>query len=109
MIASGNPISSPAKKYINFLTQNVERLQALNTIIQHENEQLKAHIHGRKRQLSSKRQVINGKHHITRAELMGIQEAEKVTREKKEKQCNKAYRRRDLRCKKSRPMSLKKS
>ena len=90
MIASGNPISSPAKKYITFLTQNVERLQAVNTIIQHENEQLKTHIHGRKRQLSGKRQVIDGKHHITRAELMGIQEAEKVTWEKKEKQRNKA-------------------
>jgi hypothetical protein len=92
MIASGNPISSPAKKYITFLTQNVEYLQAINTIIQHKNEQLKAHVHGRKRQLSGKRQVINGKHHITRAELMGIQEAEKVMREKKEKQRNKALR-----------------
>jgi hypothetical protein len=33
MIASGNPISTPAKKYVTFLTKNVERLQAVNTII----------------------------------------------------------------------------
>jgi hypothetical protein len=94
MIASGNPISSDAKKYITFLTQNVERLQALNTIIQHENEQLKAHVHGKKRQLSGKRQVIDGKHHITAAELVGIQEAEVVTQERKEKKANKALRKR---------------
>jgi DDE superfamily endonuclease/Tc5 transposase DNA-binding domain len=94
MIASGNPISSPAKKYITFLTQNLERFQAVNTIIQHENTQLKAHVHGKKRQLSGKRQVIDGKHHITAAELVGIQEAEKVTRERKEKKGNKALQKR---------------
>ena len=90
LITSGNPISTPAKKYVGFLTQNLERLQAANTIIQHENEQLKAHVHQRKRQLSGKRRVIDGKHIITAADLIGIQEAEKVTRARKEKQTKKA-------------------
>jgi hypothetical protein len=85
MIASGNPISTPAKKYIIFLTKNVERIQAVNTIVQHENEQRKAHVHQRKHQLSGKRQVIDGKHIITMAELIGIQKAEKITRARKEK------------------------
>jgi len=89
LITSGNPISTPAKKYVGFLTQNVERLQAANTIIQHENEQLKAHVHQRKRQLSGKRRVIDGKHIITAAELIGIQEAEKVTRARKERRIKK--------------------
>jgi hypothetical protein len=84
-IASGNPISTSAKKYVTFLTKNVERLQALNIIVQHENEQLKAHVHQRKHQLSGKRQVIDGKHIITAAELIGIQKAEKAIRARKEK------------------------
>ena len=61
-------------------------LQAANTIVQHENEQLKAHVHQRKRQLSGKRRVIDGKHITTAAELIGIQEAEKVMWARKEKQ-----------------------
>ena len=74
------------KKYITCLTKNVERLHAANSIIQHENKQLKAHVHRRKRQLSGKRQVIDGKHIITTMELKGILEAEKATKERKEKQ-----------------------
>jgi hypothetical protein len=84
-IASGNPISTSAKKYVTFLTKNVERLQAVNIIVQHENGQLKAHVHQRKHQLSGKRQVIDGKHIITAAELIGIQKAEKAIRARKEK------------------------
>jgi hypothetical protein len=85
MIASGNPISTPAKKYVIFLIKNVERLQAVNTIVQYENEQLKAHIHQRKCQLSDKRQVIDGKHIIIMAELVGIQKVEKIIWVRKEK------------------------
>ena len=99
MVTSGNPISTPAKQYITFLTKNVERLQAVNTITQHENEQLKAHVYQRKRQLSGKRRVIDGKHIITAAELVGIQEAEKKTRARKEKQSNKVPRKRGSRVK----------
>ena len=42
--------------------------------------------------MSSKRQVIDGKHIITAAGLIGIQEAEKVTRARKEKQNKKVPR-----------------
>ena len=97
MITTDNAISTPARKYVTFLTQNVERLQATNIIIQHENEQLKAHVHQRKRQLSGKRRVIDGKHIITAADLIGIQEAEKVTRARKGKQNKKAPRKKTSR------------
>jgi len=89
-ITYSDPVSAPMGGCVAFLTKNVERLQAANTIIQHESEQLKARIHQRKRQLSSKRRVIDGKHIITAAELIGIQEVEKVTRARKEKQRDKA-------------------
>ena len=90
MIVSGNTISTPPKKYVTYLTKNVECLQAVNTIVQHENEQLKAHVHQKKRQLSGKRRVIDGKHIITAEELIGIQEAKKVMCARKGKQTNKA-------------------
>ena len=100
MVASNNLLQSPGKKYIPFLTRNVERLHAVNIIIQHENEQLKAYVHRRKRSLSGKRRVIDGKHIITAAELKGIEEAEKATQERKEKQRSKAPRKRGSRAKK---------
>ena len=100
MNASSNPISTPAKNYITCLKRDVERIHMVNTIVQHENEQLEAHVHERKHQLSGKRRVIDGKHLITAAELIGIQEAEKVTRARKEKQTNKAPRKRGPRVQK---------
>jgi hypothetical protein len=84
MITSGSPISTPARKYVTYLRKNVERLQTVNIILQHENEQLKTHVHQRKRQLSGKRQVIEGKHIITAAECIGIQKAEKAIWARKE-------------------------
>jgi len=101
MIASNNSISILAKKYVPYLIQNLERLQAINIILQCENEQLKTNVHGKKRQLSDKRRVIDGKHIITATKLEEIQEAEKVTRERKEKQSNKVPRKGNLECKKS--------
>ena len=92
MIALGNPFTIPAKKYVHCLTKHLERLRAAKIIVQHENDQLKAHVHEMKRQLSRKRQVIDGKHIITAAELEGIREAEKTTEAKKGKQRNKAPR-----------------
>ena len=47
--------------------------------------------------MSGKRRVIDGKHIITAAELIGIQEAEKVTRARKEKRNNKAPRKKGSR------------
>jgi hypothetical protein len=56
------------------------RLQA---ILEQENTAQKAILEGRKRQLSGKRQVIDGKHLITAAELVGVQKAEEVTKQRK--------------------------
>ena len=67
LITSGNPISTPTKEYITFLTKNVECLQTVNISIQYENKQLKIHVRQRKHQLSGKRRVIDGKHIITAA------------------------------------------
>src|SRR5205085_1164612 len=78
MLEFGNSIMTPVNKYISCLTRTVVCLHTANTIIQHENEDIKAVTHGRKYQLNDKRRVINDKYIITAAELLGVQEAEKV-------------------------------
>ena len=85
LIVSGDPMTTPAKTYVCCLTRTVERLHALNTIIQHENEEMKGIANNRKRRLSGKWKAIDGKHVMTSTELMGIQEAEKVTKARKTK------------------------
>jgi len=59
------------------------RLHARNTIIEKENVDQKAILQSRKCQLSGKRRVIDGKHLITAAELIGIREAEEATKQRK--------------------------
>ena len=85
LIVSGDRMTTPAKTYVRCLTRTVERLHALNTIIQHENEEMKSIANNRKHRLSGKRKAIDGKHVMTATELLGIQEAEKVTKARKTK------------------------
>ena len=94
MLESGNSIMTPVKKYISCLTRTIVCLHTANTIIQRKNEDMKAVTHERKRRLSGKRQVIDGKHIITAAELLGVQEAKKVTKARKAKQGSKVPRKR---------------
>ena len=83
LLESGNPIPSPAKNYVNCLTRSVMRLHTRNILIEKENEDQKAVLGARKRRLSGKRRVIDGKHLMTAEELIGIREAEEATRKRK--------------------------
>ena len=53
------------------------------TILEQKNLDQKAVLEGRKRPLSGKRLVIDGKHLMTAVELIGVREAEEVTKQKK--------------------------
>jgi len=83
LIESGQPIPTPAKKYVNCLTRHVICLHTHNSLAEKENKEHKALNSSRKRRLSGKRQVINGKHLISAAELVGVRQAEEATRQRK--------------------------
>lgn len=83
LLDSNEPLPSPAKKFVKHLTRSVIRLHTRNTIIEQENADQKVILQGRKRQLSGKRRVIHGKHLMTAAELIGVREAEELTKQKK--------------------------
>ena len=59
------------------------RLHARNTILEKDNVDQKGVLLGRKCHLSDKRQVIDGKHLMIAAELIGIHEAQEVTKQRK--------------------------
>jgi len=100
LIDSSNRIPTPAKDYVRCLTRSTERLHALNTILEREKEELKTVVGARKRRLSGKRRVIEGKHVVTAAEILkDIQEAEIVTRERKAKK-GRAQRKREYKARK---------
>ena len=73
------------------------RLHTRNTIVEQENAEQRAVLQGRKRQLSGKRQAIDGKHLMTGAELIKVREAEAVTKQRKKPK--KGTRKRSTRCK----------
>ena len=75
---SGNSLSTPARKF-------VKCLHASNSILQYENDKQKAVLGNTKRHLSGKMKVIDGKHVMTGVELVGVQEAERVTDQRKGK------------------------
>ena len=83
LLENNNPLPIPAKKYVGHLSRSVMRLHARNTIIEKENIDQKAILQSRKRQLSDKRRVIDGKHLMTATELIGIREAEEATKQRK--------------------------
>jgi DDE superfamily endonuclease/Tc5 transposase DNA-binding domain/helix-turn-helix, Psq domain len=83
LIESGESLPSPAKKYVGHCTRSILRLHARNTILEQENADQKAILQARKRNLSGKRKVIDGKHLMTGAELVGIREAQEVTKQRK--------------------------
>ena len=83
LFESGNPIPFPAKNDVNCLTRSVMCLHTRNILIEKENKDQKAVLGARKRRLSGKRRVIDGKHLMTAEELIGIREAEEATRKRK--------------------------
>jgi hypothetical protein len=72
LITSGEPLPSPAKKYVGHCTRSIMRLHTCNTILEQENVDQKAILQARKRNLSGKRRVIDGKHLMMGAELIEI-------------------------------------
>lgn len=83
LLDSDKPLPSPAKRFVRHITRSHMRLQARNTILEKENADQKAVLGGRKRPLSGKRLVIDGKHLMTAAELVGVRAAEEVTKQRK--------------------------
>jgi len=83
LLDSGEPLPTPAKQYIGHATRSLMRLHARNTILEKDNADQKAILQARKQHLSGKRRVIDGKHLMTGAELIGIREAEEVTKQRK--------------------------
>ena len=77
------PLPTPAKIFVRHLTRSVMRLHTRNTILEQQNVEQQTILLGRKRQLSGKRRVIEGKHLMTVAELIGVREAEEMTKQKK--------------------------
>ena len=72
LIESGEPLPSPVKNYISRVTRSLMRLHARCTNLEKDNADQKAVLQARKRNLSGKRRVIDGKHLMTAAELIGI-------------------------------------
>ena len=101
LIESGEPLPSPAKKYIGHCTRSIMRRHADNT--EQANTDQKAILQARKRNPNGKRRVIHpGKRLMMGAELIGVREAENVTKQRKAAPKKGTGRRR-----KSQAMSLK--
>src|SRR5271169_1719924 len=92
LLDSDKPLPTPAKKFVRHVTRSHMRLHARNTILEQENADHKAVLQARKRPLSGKRRVIDGKHLMTGAELIGVREAEEMTKQKKVPKKGKAKR-----------------
>jgi hypothetical protein len=83
LLESKEPLPTPARIFVRHLTRSVMRLHTRNTIVEQQNSEQKVILQGRKRPLSGKRRVIDGKHLMTGAELIGVREAEEVTKQRK--------------------------
>ena len=92
LLDSDKPLPTPAKKFVRHITRSHMCLHARNTILEQENADHKAVLQARKRPLSGKRRVIDGKHLMTGAELIGVREAEEMTKQKKVPKKGKAKR-----------------
>jgi len=83
LLDSKKPLPTPAKIFVRHLTRSHMRLYTRNTIVEQQNDEQRAILQGRRRQLSGKRRVIDGKHLMTAVELIGVREAEEATRQRK--------------------------
>ena len=76
-------LSTPIRKHGRRLSGVAEQLQAENTILRHENRELKELIHTRKERLSGKRVILKGHMVVSTEELyQKLAEAERATRGK---------------------------
>ena len=92
LLDSKEPLSSPAKQYVCHCTRSIMHLHIRNTILEKDNADQKAVLQARKRNLSGKRRVIDGKHLMTKMELIRVCDAEEVTKQRKGEQKGKGKR-----------------
>ena len=86
LIQSEQPLTSPAKKYVKFLTHCYECTHSENHILHCENKGLKSAMGHRERNLGGKRKAIDGEHLLTRLEILStVVDAEKVTHSRVQK------------------------
>jgi hypothetical protein len=91
LVQSGRPLSSPAKQYISFFTQRDEQLQIRIGIVERQNKDMQDVLGRQKRNLSGKRQVIDGNHLMTcETMLRSVLVAEEVTKKRQQKKVGKS-------------------
>ena len=91
---SNTAIASPIKKHARQLSSVAERLHAENSILRHENTELKQIINKRKERTCGKRVILKGKVIITTEEVQRqLMEAERATKERKNKKRKKGHQR----------------
>ena len=89
--ARSDETAPPAEKYV---THRYECLYSENRILQHENEGSRPTLEGRMRNLSAKRQAIDGKHLMTTPDILAsVKEAEKLTQIRTQKRGGKSKKR----------------
>src|SRR5579859_5345712 len=77
MIQSGQPISTPGKKYFNCLICSSNCLRTKNAILQQEKEALQAVVTARRKRLSGKRKAIGDESLLTTVKMLNdVQETE---------------------------------
>ena len=84
LVWNNKSLPTPARKYVPQLTSTAEQLWVENTILRHENNELKSVLSARKQWLSGKRVVLEGKVLISTSEIhQKLLECETAIKEKK--------------------------
>ena len=85
-VLSNTALASPIRKHARRLSSVAEKLHAQNSILSHENAELKQLINKRKERMSGKRLVLKGKFVVSTEEVyQKLMEAERATKERKKK------------------------
>ena len=107
LIQSGEPLPTPAKKYVSCVIRSSERLYAAKTILEKVKEELQAVVTARKQRLSGKRKAIGDASLITTVGILNEKRRRRLGEEVLRSRRN--QRSEDLRYRRSQMMSLKKT
>jgi len=89
---STTAVTSPIKKHARRLSSVAEQLHAENSILRHENTELKQLINKRKEKMSGKRLILKDRVIVSTEEVQQkLMEAEKATKERKKKNRKRGY------------------
>ena len=84
LVTTRAPLDTPARKFVNRLTQTAERQQAEISILRRERDNIRQILSSRKERLSGKRLILKGKSVVTSVEIQtAIAAKEKETKERK--------------------------